>query len=655
MAFSKIIIEFPQSPEENEIINFSETLLVLNLNAIFKVTRTAAGQVQLPESSAVYYEMTIDEFADVSNIDYEYTPIGEILNRGALSSGFKVDNLDGTFTYQVISTTPVLIVDALSGGYISWPEGSFSSTPGYLGFVSDNYKTAFDTDYNLATNFTVESVAGTAGTGGGTVTITANYSNAVFATVSNTSLATITIINEAAVPALNSVFPTPIEFDVVTEISVAAPKSLFIDTLLPWQITGTLPSWLSLSSLSGTGDAIVGVLPVNYAGLTTGIYTTTLSVVIDSQTFAIVVNLNVLNFVQNPFAPGKLYFTKELDYLAFDSQTPGTFIDFDIEIKTFKINTYEPIIYNRTYQFPLFQGKGNFHIGTIVHDLFEEIQELSDFVPDLKTNYYKSQYRPAEITVSFEEKLFGSLASGMVVVMPMFKMVRGHKPFTTENQLTLLTVAQQEITRITPQSFIGTSFIYVGTPRVIVRKNNALIDDFTIPTVANQVIYSYFRFVNDFKAGDSIGIMIINNDETRTQRFLVFQNGLESTFFFFENVNQMLEPIEFSGRRRVNPNFKHITTKKIKKLHAFESKVKTTIEESFIINTGQLGKTDYRVISAIVASTNVWCSFDNPQGPYFKVDATTAKLNTQDTSSTEESFDIEFNLLEDPYASIYPR
>jgi len=219
----------------------------------------------------------------------------------------------------------------------------------------------------------------------------------------------------------------------------------------------------------------------------------------------------------------------------------------------------------------------------------------------------------------------------------------------------LLTVAQQEITRITPQSFIGTSFIYVGTPRVIVRKNNALIDDFTIPAVADQVIYSYFRFVNDLKAGDSIEIMIVNNEETRTQRFLVFQNGLESTFFFFENDNQMLEPFEFSGRRRVNSNFKHITTTKFKDLHSFESKVKTNIAQSFVVNTGALGKTEHRIISALVASAKVWCSFDNQEGPYFRVDATTPKLNNQDTSGSEENFDIEFNILENADASIYPR
>lgn len=526
----------------------------------------------------------------------------------------------------------------------------------YYGYISERYAEAINLDANLAGQFTLDWINGAEYSGIGSVLITANFSGAVFAVITNTTTADITITNEVVVPVVNTVLPTPINFNVVLGIAGSAAKPLTINTVLAWNIIVALPSWLTLSSLSGTGNAVVDVLPVNYLGMSVGNYTTTLSVVIDGVPFEIVVNLSVSNFVINPFAPGKIHFSKELDYLNFSSGTPGTYIAFDIEVKVFKINTYEPIIYNRTYNFPLFQGKGNFHVGTIVHDLFEEIQELSDFVPDLKINYYKSQYRPAEITVSLEEKTFGDTIPGLIsLTIPMFKMVKGYKPFTTEGELTLLTVAQQEITRITPTSFIGTSFIYVGTPRIVVKKNNVIIDDFTIPATANKVIYSYFRFIDKLESGDSIDIIIVNGLETRSSRFLVFQNAMESTYFIFENDNQMPEGIEFSGRRRVNPTFKHTTTRKIKNLHAFNAKVKTEIDQSFIINTGQLGKADYLLISALVASSNAWCSFDNSQGPYFKVDSTTTKLNTQDTSSSEESFDIEFNLLENPYASIYPR
>jgi hypothetical protein len=148
------------------------------------------------------------------------------------------------------------------------------------------------------------------------------------------------------------------------------------------------PTWLQLSAINGSGNATVEVTPVNYTDLAAGNYNN-FDVVIGSLIFTVTVNLTVTNFFENPFSAGKLYFSQELDYLKFKSDTAGTYVAIAIEIKVFKINTYEPIIYNRPYKFPLFQGKGEFHVGSIVHGLFEEIQELADFVPNFKSNYSK--------------------------------------------------------------------------------------------------------------------------------------------------------------------------------------------------------------------------------------------------------------------------
>jgi hypothetical protein len=71
----------------------------------------------------------------------------------------------------------------------------------------------------------------------------------------------------------------------------------------------------------------------------------------------------------------------------------------------------------------------------------------------------------------------------------MFKMAKGFKPFMTENQLALLTVAQQEITRITPQSFVGTSFVYFGTP--IVKKTMQLSMILKLKKDADRVIFLF--------------------------------------------------------------------------------------------------------------------------------------------------------------------
>jgi hypothetical protein len=74
------------------------------------------------------------------------------------------------------------------------------------------------------------------------------------------------------------------------------------------------------------------------------------------------------------------------------------------------------------------------------------IQELADFVPNFKSNYSKHNIDLQRSVLLL--KPFGANVPGLVSgVIPMFKMAKGFKPFMTENQLALLTVAQQEITR----------------------------------------------------------------------------------------------------------------------------------------------------------------------------------------------------------------
>lgn len=594
MANSKIRIEFIEVPNVNEVILFVEDLRAVSFNETFKSHRNAANQTRIP-----LFQMASDGLPDR-----------------------------------------------------------------YQGFISEYYKDALNLDFNAENDYTIQWDNGDIYTGIGVVLITANYADAHFSVDLNTTSAIITITNEGdpevppPVEEINSVTPESLVFNILSDAPTVDSKNLTLVAFDNWTIAEPLPAWLSASQTSGTEDAVVVLTPINYTDLS-GEYTTTLTITIGTDIFEIPVTLIVKTFLKNPFLQeDAIHFSKELKFMSFTSDTPGTYIDFNIEIKVFKNITFEEVIYNRTYKFPLFQGKGDFHVGTIVHDLFEEIQELHEFVPDLKSNYYQVQYRPSEITISFEEKPYGELTGDFVSYeLPMFKMAKGYAPFKTENQLALLTVAQQEITRITPNSLLATSFIYIGTPRVIVKKNNVIIDDIEIaPDEEEQnVIYSYFRFVNNLKPGDSIELIIQNDLETRTQRFLVFPQGRESTYFFYENENGVLEPYEFTGRRRIGSNLKHTTTDKVKDLYSFASKVKSDNVQSIIVNTGDLLKTDHRIITEIISSPKVWCSFDYSAGPYFRVDATTTKIENQDTSSAEENFDIEFNILENANASIYPR
>jgi hypothetical protein len=528
----------------------------------------------------------------------------------------------------------------------------------YPDYISTNYEFALNQDYNLPTAlFTITKTLGPLGSGIGSVTIESNYPSAVFVLNTNTTGAIITITNveEEIPPVENVVSPESINFYVNKSSDIVGSKTLEIQTEVGWIVTNDLPLWLEMSELFGTGSSTLNLTPVNYSELEPGTYEFTLNIEIGDDYFDVFIKLIVSEILENPFNNENIYFTKEDVYLKFNSEKVNSYIHFSVDIKIFEINTNTPITYEREYNLALFKGKGEFHVGDIVEGLLNEINALKDFVPDYKSNYVKKQNRPTEVEVTFQEKDY--LTNDILTegIIDAIKMLKGYRPFITAGQLALLTVSQQEITRITPDSVIGTSFVYIGTPRIIVKLNNTVLEDFEVDETANEIVYSYYRFINSLKPGDSIEIIIVNDLETRTQRFLVFKRGLENTYLFFENKNGMIEPYEFSGRRRVNSAIKHTTTTKLKNRVKYEKKVFTENQQGLIINTGQLLKTDQRIITAIIESKNVWCSFDNPEGPYFQIDATTTKLTNQDTDTSEESFDIEFNILEDTDASIFPR
>ena len=73
----------------------------------------------------------------------------------------------------------------------------------YFGYVSTNYKNAFNLDYNATNLFTVTTTNGASNSGIGIVVIQANYPNAVFELIYNYAPAIITVDNQAIVPDFN--------------------------------------------------------------------------------------------------------------------------------------------------------------------------------------------------------------------------------------------------------------------------------------------------------------------------------------------------------------------------------------------------------------------------------------------------------------------
>lgn len=124
----------------------------------------------------------------------------------------------------------------------------------YFGFISTNYKNAFDLDYNSTGLFTVTSINGEPYSGIGTVIITANYPNAVFSNVVNYTSVSVQIINEIQVPdfTISNVNFSTASTDQSQKVKLNVTTSeLATKIILPFALTNNADNPFSFDWLRG--------------------------------------------------------------------------------------------------------------------------------------------------------------------------------------------------------------------------------------------------------------------------------------------------------------------------------------------------------------------------------------------------------------------
>lgn len=454
--------------------------------------------------------------------------------------------------------------------------------------------------------------------------------------------------------------PEELNFEATIGGPFPETQSFYVVSNSPWEIVSDIPSWLQFNYASGSFLVVAQL--VNYSQMQPGEYNAQIVFANETEEVVLTVNFTLNAFLIHPFG-NSLSFTKELDFIKVTSGNENTFLEITMQVKVFKLKNNEAIVYNRVYNLPLLNGKGEFHPGSIVDQLFEDLENYKEVVPEQSLNYVVPAYLPAEITISYEEKgnVLNPISGAELTIgeIPMFRMAKGHKPFVTSNNLAIFNTKQQELSRITPSSVICLPFLCFGNPRVVVKVNNIITEEFTVTAFpaasgSSKILFNYFRFNNNFVPGDVLEILIINGEEIRSSRYLVFPEGSDTTHVFFENTNGLMEIYELTGRRKTPINYEF--TKKVvyNNLYERSTKATTKVTQMITVNAGKALPSDFKIINEIIKSKNVWLAIDSHLNDLIKVDATSNKLLSEDTFVNDNSIDLEFNILENSYAKVYP-
>lgn len=622
MANSTIIITFNSIPIDGEIINLADTSISTLLNEIFKINRTAAGQVTIPTATSYRYQIDYPSDAPTFNIGVRYRNLQGNLIEGSITSLFALsDDASGQTRIVVNSVLPPIIYNLTTGQAIQWEYGSFyevSSTSG--GSVVDNYKTAFDTDYNTANSYTVEAVNDTSGNTFGNVFITANYSNAVFVLNSNTTNATITINNEDSVPSF-SFFPNSILFSF--KQNEALPSKLIYMTGNGWKIIGK-PNFVLASTTTGvaidnvtdsngdyqiiygSGNAQVSIALGDYYNQDIDFQEVDLlgsfSVLKDNVDFgsiaySIVIS-SINDFLINPYINQSKAFTLDHKYFEFRSSNIETYFQVDASIKTYDFFTNALKEYFIPLKIVLFNRYAKENFGQIIHRLMDRFAGVNDILSQYKQATL--QLKCTEISLTNESVI----RSGSTSEIPFIAgLSRGF------NNLGFLDFNANE-NRVTTEGFAFLNIIVsAGNYELRTFKNGRLINAVALPNTSEFILCKKVLF-SSYAQGDVVefGIDLVGqyNNNTPRKKYIVFPKGNYSNMIVWENEFLLQSAIECTGTGSMVPEGEFISQTLYQNLVEQLEHLSTSKKVKLSINTGWLMYSDIDTVESLMRSKRAW-------------------------------------------------
>lgn len=606
-------------PNDGEVLNFSETNKGISLNEMFKASSLSSGQTAIPELKN-RYEKTYNSGAFSENAEVRYMPTQGVYQTTTLGRLIKTDNQNGTFTVILYSFDQPLIGVVGEYGMVSW--ASFGTLIGtfYSDFISENYKNAFDLDYNSSNFFTVTHTNGAESSGLGSVVITANYPEAVFSLDMKTVNATVTINNENSARAISFV-PTILSF--IHEQNKPLPSKNIAMSGNLWKVVGK-PNFLVSSytagvvittvtdgtgtyqTASGSGNATVAIALTSFYNQESEFLPSDLSgtfSVLENETpfgqiaFTVIIS-HFSNFVITPYLPGEKAFTLDPKFFEIVSDKSNTYFEFNSVIKTYDFFTDALNEYFIPQKIIVFKGKSKVNVGQIIHRLMRKFEKPNDSF---------LQYKTASLEITCAEK---SIVDDSIVqygTSPEIPFVAGlSRGFSSFGFLEF----NPKPNRVTVNSFAYLNML-IPSENYELRtfKNGNLVESLAIPATADHVMCQKV-FFNTYAQGDVIEYVLDligeNNELAPKKTCIVFPAGNYSNMIVWEDEFLVKKAIECTGTASIDSEVEFQSQKKYEDFVEKLEHLSSSKEVKLFINTGWLLFTDTDTVESLMRSKRAW-------------------------------------------------
>lgn len=529
----------------------------------------------------------------------------------------------------------------------------------YLGFISSNYKNAFNTDYNSTNLFTVTAVSGAINSGIGTVTITANYADAVFAFSSFSERILVSVSNETFTPPpAGEIVFSPSELNFVHEQNTSfETKAVTISGDL-WKVIGK-PNFVLASATAGvtvtgvgaasgtyqivygSGSAIVSCTPTDYYDGAGPFLAADLSgsfeVLKNNVAFgAILITMAVTrlsDFLAVPYLGENKAFTLDQKYFEFYSTHSDTYFQFDAIIKTYDFFTHVLNEYFIPLKIVLFKGKAKENLGLTIHRVMRKFADV---------NASLLQYQEATLQVNCSEIAIADqsvIRSGRSAVISFLAgLSRG---IHTVGFLDF----NPEPNRVTIKGFAYLNILIAeGSYELREYKNGTLVNTTALPAFTGVVLCQKVLFAG-YEKGDIIDFSLALVDQVISavpqKTFIVFPDSNYSNMIVWENEFLLQSAMECTGTASLVPEGEFQSqTVYVDKVEQLEH-LGTSKEVKLYINTGWLLFSDIDTVESLMRSKRAWLI----QGSHtIALRAISKKLPSKDLQEELIQYPLEFKI-----------
>jgi hypothetical protein len=529
----------------------------------------------------------------------------------------------------------------------------------YIGFISTNYKNAFNLDYNATNLFTVTSTNGPINSGIGTVTIVANYSDANFVLGTSTADVTVTINNQTYTPPAPGVIaftPTAINFnhDQNTEFEtfgiamsgdlwkVVGKPNFVLSSATPGVTIATVTDGSgTYQTIAGSGEGIVSITPTAYydgsgtflpADLAGTFAVLKNNVAYGTIAFTMAVT-RISDFLTNPYLDAAKAFTLDPKFFEFRSSNLDTYFQFDSTIKTYDFFTNTVNEYLIPLKIVLFNGYQKENLGQAIHLLMRKFTAVNDTLLQYKEATLKITC--SEISIADETVIRSGTTSEIPFIAGLSRGITD-LGFLDFNPLP---------NRVTKNSFAYLNILIpTGGYELRTFKNGTLLSAVALPASPGFVLCEKVLF-SAYEKGDVIQYVVDVVGQTNVsapkKTFILFPDNNYSNMIVWENEFLVQSAIECTGSALIDPDGEFQSQTVYVDLVERLEHLSSSKNVKLYINTGWLLFSDIDTVESLMRSKRAWL---------IQVDSTISlrpiskKLPKKDLEEELISFPLEFKI-----------